>query len=397
MFRFIHSGPMAEKILIIDDDIDSLKLIGMMLQRHGYEVIAANAGQQGLAKATAELPNLIILDVMMPDMSGLDVCRRLRGNPSTKGIPIIMFTAKTMIDDKVAGFEAGADDYLTKPTHPAELASRVRSVLARSTPPPQPAPRPVSKGTSIGVIGAKGGVGVTTLALNLAVAYLQNEPTTIVADLRPGSGYLGALLGVSRAAGMGNVLSKPAAEIKSSTIEKDLVTHASGLRALLCSTNPREAQANYAFDTTLAVVRTIHTMTRMAVFDLGSSFTNAVSRLQKEMDKIVLVVEPNGVTLRIAQELLQELQTNSELTPIHIVVVNRTQSSQQTPWHEVEHILGKEIRAIISPAPELVFQASEAHTPVITMQPNAIISTQIMKLAEDLNIRIKSIAGGVTT
>src|SRR4030095_2767206 len=142
---------MAEKILIVDDDIDSLKLIGLMLQRHGYEVVAANAGNQAISKATSEHPNLIILDVMMPDMDGYEVCRRLRANPDTKGIPIIMFTAKTLVDDKVAGFEAGADDYLTKATHPGELASRVKAILARSATQRR---RDTRKGVTIGVVGA---------------------------------------------------------------------------------------------------------------------------------------------------------------------------------------------------------------------------------------------------
>src|SRR5690606_35564113 len=123
---------MSEKILVVDDDVESLKLISLMLKRQGYDVAIANSGSQALAKAGTELPNLIILDVMMMDMDGYEVCRRLRGNPETRPIPIIMFTAKTLIDDKVAGFEAGADDYLTKPTHPAELASRIKAVLARN-------------------------------------------------------------------------------------------------------------------------------------------------------------------------------------------------------------------------------------------------------------------------
>ena len=95
---------MAEKILVVDDDVDSLKLIGLMLQRQGYEVSSAGTGGQALSRAEAEQPNLIILDVMMPDMNGLDVCKRLRQNPRTARIPIIMFTAKTLIDDKVKGF-----------------------------------------------------------------------------------------------------------------------------------------------------------------------------------------------------------------------------------------------------------------------------------------------------
>lgn len=97
---------MADRILIVDDDLDSLKLIGLMLQRQGYDIIVANSGQQALGKAQADDPSLIILDIMMPDMDGYEVCRQLRKNPLTEPIPIIMFTAKSMVDDKVAGFEA---------------------------------------------------------------------------------------------------------------------------------------------------------------------------------------------------------------------------------------------------------------------------------------------------
>src|SRR3990172_4317050 len=164
---------MPEKILIVDDDLDTLKLVGFILERQGYEIVAANSGGQGLAKAAAERPNLILLDVMMPDMEGYEVARRLRADSDLARTPIIMFTAKTMVDDKVAGFEAGVDDYMTKPTHPAELVSRVKALLARSTAGQKSATPTASlgeRGKIYGVIGAKGGMGVTTMALNLAVA-----------------------------------------------------------------------------------------------------------------------------------------------------------------------------------------------------------------------------------
>src|SRR5512134_3142788 len=123
---------MSEKILIVDDDLDTLRLVGLMLQRQGYQISAATNGQQGLDKAFEEKPHLILLDVMMPDMDGYEVARRLRKNPTTTHTPILMFTAKTQLDDKVAGFEVGADDYLTKPTHPTELQAHVKALLARS-------------------------------------------------------------------------------------------------------------------------------------------------------------------------------------------------------------------------------------------------------------------------
>src|SRR5574338_727036 len=123
---------MAEKILIVDDDLDTLRLVGLMLQRQGYVISAASNGEQGLEKAIQEKPDLVLLDLMMPGMDGYEVTRRLRRNPSTASIPILLFTAKNQLDDKVMGFEAGADDYLTKPTHPSELQAHVRALLARS-------------------------------------------------------------------------------------------------------------------------------------------------------------------------------------------------------------------------------------------------------------------------
>jgi CheY-like chemotaxis protein/MinD-like ATPase involved in chromosome partitioning or flagellar assembly len=387
---------MPDKILIVDDDIDSLKLIGLMLQRHGYEVVAANAGNQALMKASSEHPSLIILDVMMPDMDGYEVCRRLRANPDTKAIPIIMFTAKTLVDDKVAGFEAGADDYLTKPTHPAELASRVKTILARNV--TQKRPEPV-KGMTIGVIGTKGGVGTTTIALNLASAYNVNGENAIAADFRLGMGSMGLFIGSGQSHGMANVLIKPANEIRPQTIETELVTHQSGLRLLLSSARAKEAQMNFPVESAIAVIRTLKTMGRPVVFDLGSGLTTTVTRLQRELDQIVLVVEPNPVGLTMAHEILTELEAANGGTGgrVHIVVVNRSQPNVQTPWHEVEHALGQELRAIISPAADQVFQAMRSATPVVVYQPNAVISGQIMKLSEDLSNRIKTSASGETS
>ncbi len=386
---------MSDKILIVDDDIDSLKLIGLMLQRHGYEVVAANAGNQALSKATTEHPNLIILDVMMPDMDGYEVCRRLRANPDTRTIPIIMFTAKTLVDDKVAGFEAGADDYLTKPTHPAELASRVKTILARNTTQKRP---DANKGVTIGIIGAKGGVGATTIALNLAAAFNLGGENSIVADFRLGSGSLGLLLGFGQAHGMANILSKPVNEIRPAIIEPELSIHQSGLRALLSSARTKEAALSYPLDAALAVIRSLRTMGRPAIFDLGSSLTTTVSRLQREMDQIILVVEPNPVALAMSREMLSDLQPGGTSSGrVHIVVVNRSQSNVQTPWHEIEQMLGQELRAIISAAHDQLFQTARSAVPVVVAQPNAVISSQIMKLAEDLNTRIRVAGGEIPT
>ncbi|MBI1277191.1 MAG: response regulator [Anaerolineaceae bacterium] len=380
---------MAEKILIVDDDLDSLKLIGLMLQRHGYEVVAANSGTQALAKATNDHPNLIILDVMMPDMDGYEVCRRLRSNNDTRPIPIIMFTAKTLVDDKVAGFEAGADDYLTKPTHPAELASRVKSVLSRSGVPQKKAEP--QRGSAIGVIGAKGGVGTTTVALNVAAAFLTKSEKPVVADFRLGSGSLGLFMGFNQSYGMANVLSKPPADIRASLIEGEIVNHASGLRALLSSIRSKESLINFSAESASTVVKTLRTLGNPSVYDLGSSLNGISTRLQREMDQVLLVVEPNPVALQMARDMLQEMEPPGSTTGrIHIVVVNRVQSSVQTPWHEIEQSLGHELRSIIPAAHDQIFQAARAGSPIVTAQPTLPISTQITKLADELSTRLKA-------
>ena len=130
---------MAAKILIIDDDLDTLRLVGLMLKREGYQILEATNGQLGLDRALEDKPNLILLDIMMPDMDGYEVARRLSQDQVTDGIPILMFSAKTQLDDKVAGFEVGADDYLTKPIHPSELQAHVKALLERAINSPEEA------------------------------------------------------------------------------------------------------------------------------------------------------------------------------------------------------------------------------------------------------------------
>ena len=387
---------MPEKILVVDDDIDSLKLIGLMLQRNGYEVIAASAGNQALTKAASERPDLIILDIMMPDMNGYEVCRRLRKNPETQRIPIIMFTAKTLIDDKVAGFEAGADDYLTKPTHPAELASRVKAILTRNTAPrPQ---QPVAKGTAIGVIGARGGVGTTTVALNIAAARMAAGETPVIADFRLGMGTIGLSIGLGRAHGMANVLSKSVEEIRARAIESELAVHPSGLRGLLSSARAVEAQVMFSPEAAVAVVRALRGIGKPAVIDLGCGFTAVNQRLLREVDQLVVVIDPMTITLAVAHDLLHEIAaTRSDPGSLHVVVVNRSTAASPPAWNEVEQYLGYEIRAIISLASELIAQAQQANVPVVMCQPNAIVSSQLIKLAEELHNRVRVSVGSEPT
>ena len=126
-------------ILIADDDTDIRDLVVFKLEQAGYDVVPVGDGLAALEGVRHHAPDLCVLDLMMPGLSGLDVCAELRRDPVTAALPVIMLTAKAQEADVTAGFATGADDYVVKPFSPRELLSRVQAVLARST---APASRP---------------------------------------------------------------------------------------------------------------------------------------------------------------------------------------------------------------------------------------------------------------
>lgn len=121
-------------ILIIDDEKDLIELVRYNLEKEGYDCIAAGDGNSGLQIAIKHHPDLIVLDVMMPGMDGLEVCRKLRADPRANRIPLLMLTARAAEADRVVGLEMGADDYVSKPFSPRELVARVKALLRRTSP-----------------------------------------------------------------------------------------------------------------------------------------------------------------------------------------------------------------------------------------------------------------------
>jgi two-component system phosphate regulon response regulator PhoB len=121
----------GEHILIVEDEEDIADLLEYNLNRQGYAPLSVATGEDGLAQARETTPDLVLLDLMLPGLSGIEVCRRLKGDPATAAIPVIMLTAKGEEEDVVAGFDAGADDYVTKPFRPKILLARVKAVLRR--------------------------------------------------------------------------------------------------------------------------------------------------------------------------------------------------------------------------------------------------------------------------
>lgn len=126
------SAEMDITVLVVEDENDVVDLLRYHLKRAGYKVLIENTGDAGLAAARKNRPDAAIFDIMMPGMTGLEVCRALKNDPETAGIPVLMLTAKSEVKDRVSGLETGADDYVTKPFSPKEVVLRVQGLIRRA-------------------------------------------------------------------------------------------------------------------------------------------------------------------------------------------------------------------------------------------------------------------------
>jgi CheY-like chemotaxis protein/MinD-like ATPase involved in chromosome partitioning or flagellar assembly len=376
---------MAEKILIIDDDVDTLKLVGLMLQKQGYQIIAAANGEQGLTRAEAENPDLILLDVMMPEMDGYEVTKRLRVNSLTANTPILMFTAKTQLDDKVTGFESGADDYLTKPTHPTELIAHVKALLARSSKGKvSTSPLPGEKRSmTIGVLAPRGGQGVTTVAVNLGDALrIATKSDVIVAELRPGMGTLGPDMGEANPSVLTELLSANLSDLSRQKIQEKLYTHKTGLRLLFGSVQAKDGLLMNAPALMEALVNRMSYLTPYLVLDLGAGLTPLTQKLLPSCNILLVLVEPVTNSVVHSRALSNDLAnlTGSKQN-IHTIMVNRIRSDTQLNMAQMEELLGQAPLIAITPAPELFFVASRMNTTAIAARPDSLTAQQFAKLA----------------
>jgi pilus assembly protein CpaE len=390
---------MAEKILIVDDDMDTLKLVGLMLQKQGYAICAASNGALGLAKALEERPDLILLDVMMPDMDGYEVTRRLRKNPVTAAIPILMFTAKTQLDDKVTGFEAGADDYLTKPTHPNELQAHVRALLARApkkemgeslggvttTPKDQ-------RGCVIGILAARGGLGVSTIAVNLAAAiYSRMQAEVLLAEFTPGQGTLGLDLGVPNQKGLTELLQCNPAEVTREKVQSALLAHSSGIKVLLASENPRDVTLTAQTQNFEAITGRLATLARFVILDLGAGLPFFSQKILPLCSERLVVVEgfPNSIYhSKLLVDSMAAMQIDR--TGILVILNNRQRSEAQLPAVQTQELLGHPVTMTLTPAPELFLQAIRTKMPAVITQPSNMTSQQFIKMADTILEREKA-------
>jgi pilus assembly protein CpaE len=370
---------MGAKILVVDDELEVVGLVGLAMERYGYTIVAAQSGEQALAKAQEEKPDLVILDVNMPDVDGYEVCRRLRAMPDLADIGIILFTAMNTTDDKIKGLNAGADDHVSKPVHPGELRARVQAVLLRRKPigePKGPAARVV------GIIGAKGGVGTSTLAVQLA-AVLQQSGSVVLTDFGAGGSTLVLQLGGRSDKGIAGLLSQPAEALTEAMVEAELYEHSSGLRVLGGQTAPVGCGATLDVEQAGGLAAHLRALGDWLVVDLGRSLGDVQRAILSLCDQVVVVTEPGPVAEALAKQLADEL-ISLEIQPhaMSAVVVNRgTAAARGGSAQEMEEALGISVAGVVPPAADLLKETEHRGVALVDAYPTSAVTQQIRSIA----------------
>ena len=376
---------MNVRILIVDDDFETLRMVGLMLQHQGYEIIAANSGEQALSMAGAEQPDLIILDIMMPSMDGYEVARQLRANPQTENIPLLMFTAKTQVDDKIAGYNAGADDYLTKPVHPAELIAHIKALLSRTTRRTEAVVKSAEKGKLIGVFASKGGLGASSLTLNLAISIARKSKLDIIAaEIRPGCGSWAIELGFNQPNGLRNVLLSEPFEINPNLLERELVKTTFGPRLLMASSGLQEVDVCSKSENIEKLLQVLPEMADVVLVDIGAPLLPNTSKVLDACDEIILVMEPFPACLESTRILLEDLESlgfgKSKI--LNLIVINRVRADMQLTLTQIQDQLKMKVLQMIPPAPEVAFFSAQKHIPLVELQPEGFLTQQFEHLAD---------------
>ena len=280
------------RIFVIDDDDQLLRMVGLMLERGGHTATLINNPREGLEQIKADPPDLAVLDVMMPNMNGHDLTRRIRNTDGLKDLPILILTARSQDIDRTAALKSGANAYLSKPVTSQELMSQIDDLLTKETDHVAP-----EQGIIIALYGLRGGIGCTTLAVNLAAALRRlSQQEVCLMDLTPSGGQALMHMRLQARSGWFDLLE---GDIEWSILKDKMTIHQSGLRLLPApaSPHPPDALTTAQTETILKLLREHAVFT---VVDMPSVLSPSFQATLKTADMALHVVSPDVITVQTA-------------------------------------------------------------------------------------------------
>jgi pilus assembly protein CpaE len=359
---------MATRILVVDDDPIIIQITAKVLSAGGYEVFKATTGPDALRQVDEVKPELVILDVMMPDMNGYEVCRHLRAKATTARLPIMMLTAQESVEEKVRGFEAGADDYMTKPFQPPELLARVKVLLRRALTTEGSATQLAGK--VIAAFSLRGGVGVSTLTANLAtgLAQMWNCPTVLV-DLSLMAGHSALMLNLAQRNTWADLTQIPVDEIDAGLVNDLLLAHGSGAFLLAAPRKPEDSEL-VTGERVTRVLTLLRERYHYVVLDLPHDFRETTLAGLDVAHEILTVMSPDLASVLSTASALDIFETLHYPRDAVRMVLNQTFERNALGQKVIEDALKRPFSLVIPHADEMT-QAINAGKPVVMNAPTS--------------------------
>jgi pilus assembly protein CpaE len=368
----------GERVLFVDDEEQIRKLLSTWLTRQGYQVTVATDGWEALKAVRAMAPDLVITDVNMPNMNGLELTRRLRADHRTARIPVIMLSARKQADDVLTGYAEGADEYIPKPVEMAVLAAKVEVLIRRFA---TTRGQAVAKrgGNVVLFVHGKGGVGCTTLAVNAAVAL---AATTIyrvtLLDLNLEFGNAPMLMNLTSGRTLADLAENAHVELDDTTFGTYLEQDRSGVRVLAGCDVPERAE----LVTVPAVQQAIDHLQKQSdyvVIDAPASFSQQVLAALDVADAAVIVTAAHLPSLKATKQALEVLEKLSYPQEHTVLVVNRTSAAGVEMDHVAKFFNRKP--DIVVPHTEACDDAADRGRPLTVLHPDSAASKVIRDLA----------------
>lgn len=363
-------------LLVIDDDKDILRLLEFTLKRAGHHVTLCHDGPQGLALTETDKPDLVVCDVMMPNMTGYDFCKQVRANQELQEIPIIIYSARFQPIDKQTALDAGATDYLPKSISPDALIKRISDLLLAK--PAQPTTHEL-----IGLFSLRGGVGVTCLAVNLSIGLtLFHKTTTLLVDLDQSGGHTALMLGLRPDRHIIHLLAEAEGEFSRDLIRSYLIQHQSGVQ-LLTSPPTFEPMFPSAQAALPELVKGLKTNFPITVLDMPTMLEPHFVSVPQLLTKVVLVLSPDMPSVQSAALALQGLLKQGLADKDITLVVNQLTPYHTVPINTIQKVLKRPVAISIPFEPEMI-KAINNGQPLLLSAPKSAASAAIGKLAQTI-------------
>jgi pilus assembly protein CpaE len=372
----------GEDILLVDDDRVIQRMVGGYLSRTGYRVRIASDGIEAMRLVRDHVPDLVITDVAMPELNGIELTGRLRGHHQTAGIPILMFSDRIEATDALAGYAAGADDYLPKPFELAILEAKILALLRRSI---RGSTARAKRGKVILFSHAKGGVGTTSLAVNVAVLLAGEAPGPVgLLDLDVEFGDSAVFLNVKPHHTLADLPDTPAPHVDEAQFE-GFVTESGRVRLVVGADAPERAMLVTLPAIQLAIDRLARTCDYVLI-DAPASFTERTLTALDTSDLVCVVTSASLPSLRATRmclDLFEKLGVSDQR--LRLILNNSTTYSMDL--HAAATVLGRNPDVVI-PHSDSLDRAANAGRPLATSDPTDPVVAEIKVLAEAIRVAV---------